>query len=85
MATEQNQHAFMPPAGLLRTAQRIQHLGRVGQQLGVQACARERAAQFVADGQQQGALGLQHLLDVVAHGVDGGGQFTQFVVSPSGR
>ena len=33
----------------------------------------------MADGQEQAALGVQHLLDVGGHGVDGGGQFTQFI------
>ena len=55
------------------------HLGGFGQQLGVEAGAGERAAQFVADGQQQRALGFQHLVNVAAHGVDGGGQFAEFV------
>jgi hypothetical protein len=55
------------------------HVGGLGQQLGVQPGAGERAAQLVADGQQQRALGFEHLVDVLAHGVDGGGQLAQFV------
>ena len=61
-----------------RLARRL-GLGGVGQQLGVEARARQRTAQFVAQGQQQGALGLQHLVDVFTHGVDGGGQLPQLV------
>jgi hypothetical protein len=55
------------------------HIGGFGQQLGVQAGAGQRAAQLVADGQQQGALGVEHLADVATHGVDGGSQLAQFV------
>ena len=50
-----------------------------GQQFGVQAGAGERAAQFMADGQQQAAFGVQHLLDVGGHGVDGAGQLAQLI------
>jgi hypothetical protein len=55
------------------------HLRAFGQQLGVEPRTCERAAQLVADGEQQRALGVKHLLDVLAHGVDGGGKFAQFV------
>ena len=59
------------------------HLGIVlGQQLGVQARAGQRAAHLVADGQQQAALGIQHLPDVLAHGVERRGQLAQFAVPP---
>jgi hypothetical protein len=43
---------------------------RLGQQLGVQARAGERAAQLVADRQQQPALGIEHAADVLPHRVE---------------
>ena len=59
------------------------HLGIVlGQQLGVQARAGQRAAHLVTDGQQQAALGVQHLPDIRAHGVERRGQLAQLPVPP---
>ena len=42
----------------------------LGQQFRIQARTRDRAAQLMADGQQQGALGLQHLVDAGGHRID---------------
>ncbi|EFI64012.1 hypothetical protein BCSJ1_26273, partial [Bacillus cereus SJ1] len=49
------------------------------QQFGVEARACERAAQLVAHGQQQRALGIQHLVNVLAHGVDGARQLAKLI------
>lgn len=49
----------------------------VRQQFGVEARPGQGAAQFVADGQQQRALGFEHLVDVPPHGVQAGSQVTQ--------
>jgi hypothetical protein len=54
-------------------------LGAVVQQLGVDAGACQRAAQLVADGQQQGAFGVQHAAQVGRHAVDAFGQSAEFV------
>ena len=45
-------------------------LRAVVHQFGVQPGAGQGAAQFMADGQQQPALGLQHALQRAGHGVD---------------
>ena len=58
-------------------------LGCLGQQLGVEAGAGQRAAQFVADGQQQRTLGIEHLADVLPHGVDGAGELAE-LIGPGG-
>ena len=54
----------------------------LGQQLGVQARAGQRAAHLVTDGQQQAALGVQHLPDILAHGIERRGQLAQLPVPP---
>ena len=54
----------------------------LGQQFGVQACAGQWAAHLMTDGQQQAALGIQHLPDVFAHGVERRGQLAQLPVPP---
>ena len=58
-------------------------LGGLGQQFGVEAGAGQRAAQLVADGQQQRALGIEHLADVLSHGVDGAGELAE-LIGPGG-
>ena len=67
----------------------VTHLGQVvqqrgaliafGQQLGVQPRAGERAAQFMADGQQQQALGLEHAVQALGHVVDARGEVAELV------
>ena len=61
---------------------RGQHVGGFGQQLGVQAGAGQRAAQFVADGQQQRALGVEHAVQAGGHAVDALGQLAELVAPP---
>jgi hypothetical protein len=55
------------------------------QQFCMQACPRQRAAQFVTDRQQQRALGLQHAVDIGRHAVHVGGQLAQFVIARHGN
>ena len=43
--------------------------------------AGERRAQFVADGEQQLLLRLEHVLDVVRHAIDVGGQVAEIVAA----
>ena len=51
----------------------------LGQQGQVQPRPGQRAAQLVADGQQQPALGLEHLFDVRRHRVDRLGELVEFI------
>ena len=54
-------------------------VGVLGQQFGVEPSSRQRRAQLVADGQQQVALGVQHLVDVGGHAVHAVRQVAQLV------
>ena len=55
-----------------------------GHQFGVESRPRQGRAQFMADREQQFALGIEHGADVLRHGIDLGCQLTQLVLATHG-
>ena len=70
-------------AHLRQVAQQRVAVLALGHQLGIHACARERAAQLVADRQQQRTLRVEHALQAARHLVDALGQLAE-LVAPRG-
>ncbi len=70
-------------AHLRQIAQQRVAVLALGHQLGIHARARERAAQLVADRQQQRALRIEHALQAARHLVDALGQLAE-LVAPCG-